>query len=92
MKLSIRGAACAFALLYGLVLFVTGLANLITPTYGEPLLQLAASIYPGYQATSSLGQVLVGTLYAAADGAITGLIFAWLYNRFAGGTPAPEAS
>jgi hypothetical protein len=92
MKLSIRGAAGAFALLYALVLFITGMGNLITPTYGEPVLELAASIYPGYQATASFGQVLVGTLYAAVDGAVTGAIFAWIYNRFAGVAREPQAS
>jgi len=32
--------------------------------------------------TASLGQVIVGALYAVADGAVCGLVFAWLYNGF----------
>jgi hypothetical protein len=45
-------------------------------------LQLMASIYPGYDASPTIGSVIVGTLYALLDGAIAGLIFAWLYNLF----------
>jgi hypothetical protein len=39
-----------------------------------------ASLYPGYHATPSVGQAIVGALYALADAAIAGAIFAWLYN------------
>ncbi len=39
-----------------------------------------ASLYPGYTATASFGQVLVGTLYGVVDGAAAGAVFAWLYN------------
>ncbi len=41
-----------------------------------------ASIYPGYTAAASFGQVILGTLYGLVDGAICGAIFAWLYNCF----------
>jgi hypothetical protein len=42
------------------------------------------SIYPGYQYGSwGFGGVIVGTLYAAVDGFVMGIIFAWLYNLFA---------
>ena len=43
-----------------------------------------ASVYPGYTATPSLGQVIIGTLYGMLDGAIVGAVFAWLYNTIAG--------
>jgi hypothetical protein len=43
-------------------------------------LQVVASIYPGYDATRSIGVVIVGTLYALVDGAIFGLILGGLYN------------
>jgi hypothetical protein len=42
-----------------------------------------ASVYPGYSASPGIGQVIIGTLYGAADGAICGALFAWLYNRVA---------
>ncbi len=46
-------------------------------------LAFLASIYPGYHATRSIGEVLIVTLYALADGLIGGAVFAWLYNCFA---------
>ena len=82
MKLSIKGLALAFGILWGAVVFLVGLGHLIWPGYGTGLLQVAASVYPGYT-VGGFGSVIVGTLYAALDGAIGGAIFAWLYNRFA---------
>ena len=80
MKLNVKAIAFASATLWSLAVFLTGLANLIWPTYGQGFLQLVASIYPGYDATPNLLQVIVGTLYGIADGAIGGALFAWLYN------------
>lgn len=82
MKLNIKALALAFAILWGGSLFVMGLANLIWGSYGQAFLDLMASIYPGYHATRSFGEVIVGTLYAVVDGFIGGAIFAWLYNLF----------
>ena len=42
-----------------------------------------ASVYPGYNATPSIGQVIIGTLYGVLDGAVGGAVFAWLYNTCA---------
>jgi hypothetical protein len=73
--------AVTFALFWGiLAMFLTGLGNLIWPTYGREFLQVMASVYPGYHATASLGQVIVGTLYGVVDAAVAGAVFAWLYN------------
>jgi len=83
MKLSLRALMLTVALLWGGAVLFCGLLNLIWPTYGVAFLQMVASIYPGYHATRSLGSVVVGTLYALLDGAVCGLLFAWLYNRFA---------
>jgi hypothetical protein len=46
-------------------------------------LRTVASVYPGYHATRSIAEVIVGTLYGTVDGLIGGAIFAWLYNEFA---------
>jgi hypothetical protein len=84
MKLSISGLTITAAILWGGAVLLCGIANLIWPSYGVAFLQLAASIYPGYHATRSLGSVIVGTGYAILDGAVAGLVFGWLYNCFAG--------
>jgi hypothetical protein len=84
MKLSIKGMAIACGLMLGiLAVFGVGMLNVVWPSYGREFLLLVASIYPGYHATPSFGQVIVGTLYALVDGAVGGAILAWLYNRFA---------
>ena len=82
MKLSVKGMTVAIGLVWGLAIFVFGLANLIWPTYAKEFLAVMASVYPGYTGEPTLGQVIVGTLYGLADGAIGGALVAWLYNRF----------
>ena len=84
MRLDIRATAVTLALLWGvLAMFLTGLGNLIWPGYGQALLDVMASVYPGYQATPSFGQVLIGTLYGLLDGAVVGAVVACFYNTCA---------
>ncbi len=84
MRLNVKALAFSVAIFWGGSVFLVGLVNLASPGYGGAFLAVVASIYPGYHATASFGQVVVGALYALVDGAIGGLIFAWLYNLFAG--------
>ena len=84
MKLNVKAMAISLALIWGvLAMFLVGLANMIWPGYAQAFLDLMASIYPGYKATATFWQVVVGMLYGLVDGAICGALFAWLYNRFA---------
>ncbi len=86
MRLSVQSMALAGGVMFGVMcMLVVGLGNILWPGFGQGLLDLAASFYPGYEATPSIGQVLIGTLYGLLDGAIGGAMFAWLYNRFAAG-------
>ena len=87
MKLNVVGVVVTAAFVWGiLVMFVTGTVNLISGNYGLTLLKLMASLYPGYEATPSLSQVIIGTCYGILDGAFVGLVFVWIYNRFAART------
>ncbi|MGA8214232.1 MAG: bacteriophage holin [Candidatus Sulfotelmatobacter sp.] len=83
MKLSMKGLALASGILWGVSMLGMGLANLIWSGYGQQFLQTVASVYPGYHATRSIAEIIVGTLYGAVDGLIGGAVFAWLYNQFA---------
>ena len=84
MRLSVKALAIAAALLWGVgAMFLTGLMNLIAPPFGEHFLLTMSSVYPGYHATRTLADVLVGTGYGLVDAAVAGLLFAWLYNAFA---------
>ena len=81
MKLNVRAVAIVSALLWGgFAMLGMGIANLVWPSYGHNFLQVMASVYPGYHATRSFGQVIVGTLYGLVDGGVGGAVFAWLYN------------
>ena len=83
MRLSIKALALSFGVLWGAAVFLVGIAHQIWPEYGTAMLELAASVYPGYS-IGGFGSVIVGTLYALADGAIAGAILAWLYNAVLG--------
>ncbi len=83
MKLSIKALAIACGLLWGGCLLLVGLVNLAAPPYGANLLAGVSSIYPGFHASHTIADVLVGTAYALLDGAAGGALFGWLYNLFA---------
>ncbi|NIN00933.1 MAG: hypothetical protein GTO24_23465 [candidate division Zixibacteria bacterium] len=84
MKLNLKALVLTAGILWALAVLLVGILNLISPGYGVAFLKLIASIYPGYHATGSFGDLIVGTLYALVDGAICGLVFGWLYNLFVG--------
>jgi hypothetical protein len=84
MKLSIKGLSIAAALVWGGAIFLTGVLYVMNGSYGEGFLEVCSSIYPGYQVSATMGSVLIATVYGAVDGAISGAVFAWLYNTFRG--------
>lgn len=80
MKLSPVAFAATAAVVWGAAIFVIGGINALIPGYGETVLALVVSIYPGYEASGSLGDLLLGTAYAFFDGLAGGFVFALLYN------------
>ncbi len=84
MTINVKAAAITVGLLWGVLgMFATGVGNLVVPGYGQAFLDVMASVYPGYAATPTVGQVIIGTLYGLLYGAIAGAVFAWLYNTIA---------
>jgi len=83
MKLSVKSLTITLALFWGGTVFIVALLNFLSPPYGKAFLDLVSSVYPGYKVVGSFSSVIVGTLYAAIDGAIGGVIFARTYNSFA---------
>jgi hypothetical protein len=83
MRLSIKGIALAFGIIWAGGILCVGLVNLAAPSYGVGFLQAISSIYPGFHNSRHFVDVLVGACYGLVDGGIGGLIFAWLYNCFA---------
>ena len=83
MKLSVKSLTITTALFWGGTVFFVALINFLAPPYGKAFLDLVSSVYPGYKVVGSFGSVIVGTLYALVDGAVGGVLFAWMYNLFA---------
>lgn len=86
MRLSIKALGITSALLWGGAMLVCGIANLASASYGAQFLKVISSIYPGFHASRTISDVLVGTCYGLVDGGLGGVIFAWLYNRIVGST------
>jgi hypothetical protein len=87
MKLSVKGLTIAGGIIWAFCILAVGILNIIFPAYGGEFLKLMASVYPGYKASGTFIDVIVGTLYALVDGAICGLVIAVLYNAFVGKAP-----
>jgi len=83
MRFSPKAIALAGAIVWGGAILLVCLVNLAWPGYGLSFLQMTSSVYPGFHASHTIGNVLVGTLDGLVDGAVAGLFFAWLYNAFA---------
>lgn len=83
MKLNLKALALAAGILWGAVILLTALLNLMWPTYGGAFLSGISSLYPGYTPGAGAGSMVIGTLYGFVDGAIAGLVFGWLYNALA---------
>ena len=81
MKFHVIRFGCALSAVWGLIILLTGLANLIWPAYAVEFLKLLDSVYPGYHfGQGGICGVLVATLYGLLDGWLAGIVFAWLYN------------
>jgi ABC-type phosphate transport system permease subunit len=82
MKISLRSMVIAAALFQGIGFLFVSLLNVVLRPYGGTYLALLASLYPGYDPTSGLAGVIVGTLYSLIAGAVAGFVFGSLYNFF----------
>lgn len=78
MQLSAKNFGLAGGILWGFAMLAMTLINIWTG-YGTDLLQLTASIYPGYE-MSYLGSV-IGFFYGFVDGFIGLFLLIWIYNK-----------
>lgn len=92
MKLSVRALAIACGALWGGAVLTVGLVNFFKPSYGRRFLKTVASVYPVYEANGSGTQVAVGSAIAFADGAISGVLAALIYNAVSGGRQPAEVA
>ena len=83
MKLDTKALAITFGVLWGGCVLLVAVLNVIWPGYGGAFLDVTSSIYPGFHPGTVLAGI-VGGLYAALDGAVCGLLVAWIYNKLSG--------
>jgi hypothetical protein len=83
MRINVKALAIALGIIWGAAVFLVASVNLFWPNYGAQLLELLASIYPGYKGTSTFASVITVTLYSIVDAALLGVVLGWLYNRIA---------
>jgi len=91
MRFNVIALSLTSGLLWGAVILIVASANSIWPTYGVAFLELASSIYSGYDPGPGIGPIIIGTLYGLVDGAIGGAIFGWLYNYLSRKFPSAVA-
>ncbi len=80
MRLNVIALSITSGLLWGAAILIVASAHAIWPSYGGAFLELASSVYSGYDPGPGIGSIIIGTLYGLVDGAIAGAIFGWLYN------------
>ena len=90
MKLSVKGLMFASGIGWALVVLVMGVLNKISAGYGEAYLSMLAAPFPWYEASGKIGDLIIGIVWALVVGGVCGVIFAWLYNAFAGKKAAPK--
>jgi hypothetical protein len=79
MKLNAKSLALTSGILLGLAVFLGTIWLLIIGSSGKTI-SLLSAFYFGYQ--FSIGGAFVGLVWGFVDGAIGGLIFAFVYNFF----------
>ncbi len=80
MRFNVVALSITSGLLWGAAILIVASAHAIWPSYGGAFLELASSIYTGYDPGPGIGSIITGTLYGFVDGAIAGAICGWLYN------------
>ena len=90
MKFSVRAAALTGGVLWAAAMFGVILANLFRPSYGTDFIAMMASIYPGWHFMHRWTDLLIGSVYGFIDGAVCGLVFAWIYDLFVNGPHSPS--
>ena len=79
MKLNAKSLALTSGILWGLAVFLGTIWLLIIGSSGKTI-SLLSAFYFGYQ--FSIGGAFVGLVWGFVNGAIGGLIFAFVYNFF----------
>ena len=80
MKFNVLAAAITGGVAVAIAIGFTGVLEMFFEGYGKPVLELFASVYPGYTASGGIGDLAIGCFWGAIDGMFGGCLLAWLYN------------
>lgn len=80
MKLSAKALALTLGMLWGGAMLILGILNMVIPPYGADILVVMGSVYPGIYGAGTMSEAFLGAAYGVIDGALGGLLIAWLYN------------
>jgi hypothetical protein len=76
-KINMKGLALALGLTWGI--YVLCLGWISCTGWGIGMVKIISSLYLGY--SSSFFGAILGGIWAFFDGAVAGIIIAWIYNR-----------
>jgi hypothetical protein len=82
MKISLKAAIIAGALLDAVGFLFVSLMNLVLRPYGGAYLAILSSLYPGYDPVNWPIAIIIGALYSLLAGALAGFVFGYFYNLF----------
>ena len=77
--LDVKAFGIMLGCIWAVAVWALGLVAMTT-NYGAKIVQLFATVYIGYKPT--LAGSFIGAFWGFIDGGITGVLIAWLYNRF----------
>jgi len=71
----------AGAIIWAFVIFIMGIINMSSITYGSGFVNAMSALYAGYKPT--FWGSIIGAIWGFFDAGIFMLLLAWLYNCFA---------
>ena len=77
-KLNVKALGLTLGIVWGGGMLLLGLMTLFF-NWGTAVVTLIGTVYIGYSVT--LVGILVGTIWGFCDGAICGVLIAWVYNK-----------
>ncbi|MCK5083408.1 MAG: bacteriophage holin [Candidatus Omnitrophica bacterium] len=77
-RLDVRVFGLTLGCIWSFVVLALGIASMLLDR-GSRIVKLFSTVYMGYRST--VQGVLIGAAWGFMDGAVSGVMIAWLYNR-----------
>ena len=79
-RLDIKVCGLMAGCIWSAGIFILGFMTMAWWEAGDRIVKLFSTVYIGYRA--NLLGCLIGAFWGFIDGAITGVLIAWIYNKF----------